>query len=222
MASLLFLACPLTGIADFTEIPITAWPFVLGRNRHAANLAIPAASVSSVHCRIRREPLLESPDLAAEERSGADGFVYVLEDCSTNGVYVNDRRVKSRCVSLSHRDEISLAARGPTPDAPLNFFVFFLSAPPNTPAIPDTPSQYLYCDRRYSLGKRVLGTGAFSSVLVAYDRVAMQRRAAKVILRRAFALKPKQREHIAREIKIFQSVDHVRNAVQSPTTPLTQ
>ncbi|KAI8326519.1 kinase-like protein, partial [Martensiomyces pterosporus] len=162
----------------------------IGRHK-SCDIRIQNPHISNHHCliyRVESEPMLDEEDEDSNRRMGAGSRVY-LEDTSTNGTFVNGKRVeKNASVELHDGDEIQLVRYQPSKGMSYfsdRFYIYLLSGH--------------------------LGKGAFAEVKVAINRVTGQRYAAKIIDRNKITRIDKRKkldENFRIETSILSRVRH--------------
>ncbi|RUS23159.1 kinase-like domain-containing protein [Endogone sp. FLAS-F59071] len=154
--------------------------------------------ISNRHCLIFKEykmlPGMEHPTEC----------VYV-EDLSSNGTYVNGKRIgRNTRRLLSPGDEIQLAIYDPRKDKePFDdkFYIFKMPQRPNQDGDGKSfQNEYLVT--------KVLGSGTFAQVKMAIHKATGRKFAVKIVDKERFKAKPKVVVSLEQEISILMSINH--------------
>ncbi|KAJ1659394.1 hypothetical protein IWQ61_001526 [Dispira simplex] len=164
---------------------------VIGRHR-SCDVVIQGGYCSNHHCRIIVKPSTDEPQ----------GFATTCQDLSSNGTYLNRRKVgRNNTVVLSHGDTLEIR-KG-------YYFTFLQTYTRNGPTPPEQQGEQTVEDK-YQVTNRILGTGTFAQVRLAIHKATGQRLAVKMIDRQRFnSMSTKQHgTDFVQEIRIMQSIDH--------------
>ncbi|BFZ63659.1 Protein kinase protein rad53 [Saitoella coloradoensis] len=162
---------------------------------HSCELILQGSRYSGVHFRIIEAPRnVQGPSQPAH----ASAPIVLIEDLSTNGTFVNLKRLGkgNKCV-LAQGDEISLG-HGVKEDE-IRFIVRL--------ARPSGKEELKGFDSKYTLGE-VLGKGSFATVHRALSRSTGQSVAVKVIRKKKFAALPQANVLFRREVEILRQLEH--------------
>ncbi|KAJ2093691.1 serine/threonine protein kinase [Coemansia sp. RSA 986] len=190
----------------------TQFGYYIGRHK-SCDVRIQNPHISNRHCLIYRvEAECPSSSNSSNSRSSsrrdgaANGSRVYLEDTSTNGTYVNGKRVgKSNSVELRDGDEIQFVRYQPEKGMAYfndRFYVF-----QNLEVHRQEPCLF---KQNYFLSDN-LGKGAFAQVRVAINRVTGERYAAKIIDRNRITQLEKRKkmdENFQVETSILSRVRH--------------
>ncbi|KAF9020315.1 kinase-like protein [Hymenopellis radicata] len=159
----------------------------IGRDPKRCTYVVSDASVSGVHCKI------------SAVRSPSGGIIVSCEDCSKNGIVLNERRIKKGRVILMDGDSLRL------PDS-ITFTVIHLWKEPLSVLQPTRPQPLTVCEQigPYLLTSQCLGEGSFAKVHLAFDTVNLRQIACKIIRTK----RKKDVAPVAKEIKILKNLDH--------------
>ncbi|KAJ2400624.1 serine/threonine protein kinase [Coemansia sp. RSA 2559] len=187
----------------------TQFGYYIGRHK-SCDVRIQNPHISNRHCLIYRVEA-ECPSSSSSGRDGrrsgaANGSRVYLEDTSTNGTYVNGKRVgKSNSIELHDGDEIQFVRFQPEKGMAYfndRFYVF-----QNLEVHRQEPCLF---KQNYFLSDN-LGKGAFAQVRVAINRVTGERFAAKIIDRNRITQLEKRKkldENFQVETSILSRVRH--------------
>ncbi|KAI9222046.1 kinase-like domain-containing protein [Blastocladiella britannica] len=180
---------------------ITKYELWFGRSAQA-DVTLAGAECSKMHARIFA--LIEpSMDPAAQSQSGLPRMVWMIEDRSTNGTYINGKRLPLRTPTPLYSADLIEIKIG-------NFFEFASPLAVN-PKANDTlqDPEYVEIASHYML-TRQLGSGSYAHVFAAQNLHSGRRYAIKVINKRKAGL-PAVRPpgHTIPEIEIMRSMNHV-------------
>ncbi|KAI8818198.1 kinase-like domain-containing protein [Fimicolochytrium jonesii] len=158
--------------------------YVIGRHREC-DVRVANPVVSNRHCVIFQETVWNDDKNWNEE-------VTFIEDLSSNGTWVNDKKLqKGRQHRLHTGDKIQFAHE--------KFYSLHLPKPSNA------NSGGIH--KKYHFGKE-LGTGNFATVKLATDRETGEKVAIKCIAKSLIQFKPKFLENLKQEISILMGLDH--------------
>ncbi|KAJ3180551.1 hypothetical protein HK101_009951 [Irineochytrium annulatum] len=144
--------------------------------------------VSGQHCRVFR----------MKDEFG--DWSVMVEDLSSNGTYVNRKRVgKKQRTLLSHGNEVSFGLTQITGHEP--YYIF------QAVTKPDEPVKASPFEERFDV-RNEIGRGNFSIVKMAVDKETGEKCAVKVIEKRKYLLNSKILTAFTREVEILQSLDH--------------
>ncbi|KJE92025.1 checkpoint and tumor suppressor protein 2 [Capsaspora owczarzaki ATCC 30864] len=171
---------------DYHSIDLIAASYVFGRHT-SSDFLLKDPSASNTHCRIFQEM----------DDQGSSMLAF-LEDLSSNGTFINDRKVgKGKRQVLNHGDEISVAH----PKRKIYSFHDLSNA-----ADRDTLTDCDEINARFGL-RKVLGRGASGEVKLAVDRATGEQFAVKIIPK-SKANTPKQKESVLSEGRILSTISH--------------
>ncbi|ODQ50972.1 kinase-like protein, partial [Saitoella complicata NRRL Y-17804] len=162
---------------------------------HSCELVLQGSRYSGIHFRIIEAPRnIQAPSQA----TNASVPIVLIEDLSTNGTFVNLKRLGkgNRCV-LAQGDEISLG-HGVKEDEIR--FIVRLARPAGKEALKGFDSKYTLAE--------VLGKGSFATVHRAVSRSTGQSVAVKVIRKKRFAALPQASVLFRREVEILRQLEH--------------
>ncbi|RKP37182.1 kinase-like domain-containing protein, partial [Dimargaris cristalligena] len=163
----------------------------IGRHR-SCDVILKGDFCSNLHCRISAKATLD----------GSEDFDVSCEDLSSNGTYLNRKKIgRGKTVLLSHGDTLEIH-KG-------NYFTFLQTyRRPGQDALLHQDQEVV--DAKYQITERILGTGTFAQVKLAICKTTGQRLAAKIIDRQRFgSISVKQRgTDFVQEINIMQSITH--------------
>ncbi|KNC46086.1 CAMK/RAD53 protein kinase [Thecamonas trahens ATCC 50062] len=176
----------------------------MGRGRHSSpGLRFTDIRVSGKHCKLERS---EAPNSTTR--------VVFLTDLSSNGTYVNGRKIgRGRRVVLANNDEVSLVITTKGSNmADSNACVAYLYQDLSADATLGTgsldPEVSETIGSRYAL-RHTLGSGAFAQVKLGYDLASGEQVAVKIIDIHKFRLnKHLRQESLMDEVKVLQAISH--------------
>eukprot|EP00732_Lithocolla_globosa_P001448 Lithocolla_globosa_v1_NODE_722_length_3383_cov_12.786959.p1 type:complete len:477 gc:universal NODE_722_length_3383_cov_12.786959:1874-3304(+) len=138
-------------------------------------------------------------------QAGAAAF---LLDDSTNGTFVNDKRIgKGKTTILKDGDLVSLSLRIPNEENLDLFYVYEDNMSSRSNKKNRDPEE-LQVKLHYHITERVLGEGNSASVRLAYEKSTGEQRAVKILTKEQLIAKPKQQENLEAEISILQRISH--------------
>ncbi|XP_064612778.1 serine/threonine-protein kinase Chk2-like isoform X2 [Liolophura sinensis] len=150
-----------------------------------------------------------------KRQSTSSGIHIFLEDCSSNGTFINGEKVgKGNKQVLSNNDEIALAMKK-------NKAFVFLDMKANDDA--NLPKEIR---EKYTL-TAVLGRGACGEVKLAFEKGSCKKFAVKIISKKKFSVGGKtpvnMASHVMSEVRILKSLKHpciigIEDVVDSPDT----
>eukprot|EP00698_Gefionella_okellyi_P017356 TRINITY_DN505_c0_g1_i3.p1 TRINITY_DN505_c0_g1~~TRINITY_DN505_c0_g1_i3.p1 ORF type:complete len:578 (-),score=120.79 TRINITY_DN505_c0_g1_i3:256-1989(-) len=181
------------------SIDLISNEIVIGR-APSCDVSFDDKRISAKHCKIVR---------LVDERKGtgskATQDVYLVEDLSTNGTFINKKKIgKGQKSVITTGAELALSLPTSTKDE--GFLAFhFLECTRDEPG-PAVDSSHI--EAYYDIQK-VLGTGNFASVNLAIKKSTGDRFAVKIIDKKKFFLEPNLRpEQLKDEVAILSSLKH--------------
>ncbi|ORX91130.1 Pkinase-domain-containing protein [Basidiobolus meristosporus CBS 931.73] len=168
--------------------------YLLGRHSEC-DVIFTHPQISNRHCLIFKENRVET-------QTGPVDCIFI-EDLSTNGTYVNGKKIgRNQRRQIRQGDSIQLARYNSKLHEKFNdnFYIF-------KQVSPETNEPGLTISKKYLIGN-TLGRGNFAEVKLATDRTTGKRYAVKIINKRRFLNKPKLSESLQREIAILMAIKH--------------
>ncbi|KAJ3027142.1 hypothetical protein HDV00_011391 [Rhizophlyctis rosea] len=184
--------------------------YLFGRH-HECNVRFEHPQMSNRHCLIFKETVYNQDKDEYEE-------VVILEDQSTNGVHINDKKLgRGKQQRLKNGDNIVLLQldKGKLQESSDTSAIvpYMLKIPAHRNKKMDIESTYTFL--------RNLGSGNFATVKEAVDKTSGTKYAVKVINKSRFSKKPKFLENLRQEISILMGIEHpnvvrIYNVVDEP------
>ncbi|KAK9695576.1 serine/threonine protein kinase [Basidiobolus ranarum] len=168
--------------------------YLLGRHKEC-DIIFNHPQISNRHCLIFKENRVDT-------QTGPVDCIFI-EDLSTNGTYVNGKKIgRNQRRQIHPGDSIQLARYNSKLHEKFNdnFYIF-------KQVTHETNELGLTINKKYLIGN-TLGRGNFAEVKLATDRTTGKRYAVKIINKRRFLNKPKLTESLQREIAILMAIKH--------------
>ncbi|KAI9146473.1 kinase-like domain-containing protein [Paraphysoderma sedebokerense] len=173
------------------RLDLTNPEYFIGRAR-TCDIVMESPECSKRHCRI----------YTVRDQTG-ENVLCMVEDLSTNGTYVNGKRLeKGKPVVLSHGDEVEIKVG--------NFFVYHDFTQESQENVHIDDEQHVV-ENEYHISK-TLGSGTYAEVKLAIHKKTGQRYAVKIIDKKKAGIKTQTKGDadvgLVQEIKIMKDINH--------------